>query len=323
MRLRQMVFAAALEVASILNAGDVAVTGVTAQQRYPWNGLVDIVVTMQGTQDDLINYSCVFAATNSATKAAIPIVHVTQKGGDTGSGTTWTRKFVWDATADVGEAKIADVALSVDVEEFCVQLWENGPYWTKCNIGATKSEDYGYYFWWGDTVGYKRNAANNGWESVRDGSSFTFSPVNCPTYGKDNSQLQSAGYIDATGNLVAAYDAATAHLGAPWRMPTNDEFAALISNCTTTWTMRNGVYGRLVTGKGVYASKSVFLPAAGLGYVSSLYDTGSSGYHWSSSPISDGSYDAWYLGFYSGNFGRKYYYRYSGRSVRPVRGFAQ
>ena len=38
-----------------------------------------------------------------------------------------------------------------------VQLWENGPYWAECNVGATKPEDYGYYFWWGDTVGYTRS----------------------------------------------------------------------------------------------------------------------------------------------------------------------
>ena len=33
---------------------------------------------------------------------------------------------------------------------------------------------------------------------------------------------------------------------------TDAEFAALIDNCTTTWTTRNGVYGRLVTGKGAF-----------------------------------------------------------------------
>ncbi len=36
-----------------------------------------------------------------------------------------------------------------------VQLWEGGPYWATTNIGAEKPEDFGYYFWWGDTVGYK------------------------------------------------------------------------------------------------------------------------------------------------------------------------
>ena len=38
-----------------------------------------------------------------------------------------------------------------------VQLWENGPCWAECNVGATAPEESGYYFWWGDTVGYIRS----------------------------------------------------------------------------------------------------------------------------------------------------------------------
>ena len=305
-------------------AGEATATGVTAQQRYPWNGLVDITVTIQGEAEDLPNTICTFAATNSATKAEIPVEHITQNGTDTGSGTSWTRKFVWDAKADVGAVKIDDVALMVEAQG-PVQLWENGPYWAPCNVGATKPEECGYYFWWGDTVGYKRNASNNGWISVNDSTSFSFSSGDCPTYGKNNSQLQSAGYIDASGNLVAAHDAATAHLGAPWRMPTDAEFSALINNCDTEWTSRNGVPGRLVKGRGAYASKSIFLPAAGYGhgYDSNLYNLGSYGYYWSSTPYSGNSSDAWFLDFGSGYFGRSSLPRAEGQSIRPVRGFAK
>ena len=304
-------------------AGEVEVVkSVTARQRYPWNGLVDITVTLQGSAEDMSITECTFAATNSATKTAIAVEHITQNGAETGSGTTWMRKFIWDAQADIGAVKIDDVALAVDTF-VGVQLWANGPYWATCNVGATKPEEYGYYFWWGDTVGYKRNANNNGWVSVKNGASYWF--YDCPTDGKNNDQLKSAGYIDASGNLVAKYDAATAHLGAPWRMPTDAEFSALISNCTTTWTTRNGVNGRLVTGKGAYASKSIFLPAAGYGDYSYLYDLGSDGRYWSSAPSSDGSSYVWYLRFYWGYFGQYYVYgyRYYGQSVRPVRGFAK
>lgn len=306
-------------------AGEVTATGVTARQRYPWNGLADITVTLQGESNDVVVTECSFAATNCATKAEIPVEHVTRNGNDEGSGSVWTRKFIWNAKSDVGAVKIDDVALSVDTFMVAVQLWENGPYWATCNVGATKPEEYGYYFWWGDTVGYKRNASNNGWVSVKDGTGFSFSSGNCPTLGKDNSRLQSDGYIDATGNLVAAHDAATAHLGAPWRMPTDAEFSALISNCTTTETIRNGVYGRLVTGKGTYASKSIFLPAAGHGRDSNLSDLGSYGYYWSSTPDSGNYSDrAWYLYFKPGDFNRGYYgIRDYGQSVRPVRGFAK
>ena len=173
-------------------AGEVSVTSVTAQQRYPWNGLVDITVTIQGAEDDAAAAQCSFVAANSATKAAIPVKHVTRNGTAVGSGGVWTRKFIWDAKADVGAVKIDDLSLSVDVS-FGVQLWEDGPYWSECNVGATKPEEYGYYFWWGDTVGYKRNASNSGWVSVKDKTDFYFSSKNCPTCGKNNSQLQSDG----------------------------------------------------------------------------------------------------------------------------------
>ncbi len=106
-------------------------------------------------------------------------------------------------------------------------------------------------------------------------------------------------------------------------MPTSEEIQALVDNCTTTWITTNGVSGRLVTGKGAYANRSIFLPAAGYGYDSYLYDPGSYGNYWSSSPDSDDSDLAWYLDFNSSNFSRYTDGRYGGQFVRPVRGFAE
>ena len=143
-----------------------------------------------------------------------------------------------------------------------------------------------------------------------------------PLTGKDDSALQSEGYIDidATGGLVAAHDAATAHLGAPWRMPTDAEFSALIGNCTTTWITTNGVSGRLVTGKGSYANRSIFLPTAGYGSDSTLGSPNSQGYYWSSTPDPNDSHYAWHLYFNSDNFRQYIFYgRQYGLSVRPVR----
>ena len=107
-------------------------------------------------------------------------------------------------------------------------------------------------------------------------------------------------------------------------MPTDAEFESLVNNCTTTWTSINGVNGLLVTGKGDYADRSIFLPAAGNGYDSYLYGAGSGGGYCSSTPSSGNSYRAWGLGFGSGGFDRNDYgSRCSGYSVRPVRGFAE
>ena len=339
MRFLTVFFAGILFVGSAF-AGALTVTNVTMQQRYPWNDMVDIMVTISGESNDVSRAICSFAATNTATGTELKISDIAQNGADTGSGTTWTRRYIWNAATDVGNVKIEDVTLAVEAEIDYggVQLWENGPYWAECNVGATSPEDYGYYFWWGDTVGYTRSGGTwtggcfyscETWVSSSGTkmSSSPFSSSTCPTYGKNNSSLLSAGYIDSTGNLVAKYDAATVHLGAPWRMPTYDEIGGLVNNCTTTWTTRNGVYGCLVIGKGDYASKSIFLPATGLGSGSNLYYTGSLGYYWSSSPNSDISLDlyelyAYELYFYSSDFYRCSGHRCDGRPVRSVRGFA-
>ena len=131
-------FVAALAAVNLLAAEPVA-TSVTARQRYPWNGKVDIVVTFSGASNDVAKAGCVFAATNSATKAALAMAHVTDAGTISGSGTTWTRRYVWDAAADLGEVKIADVVLAAEAATPLggVQLWEGGPYWAECNVGAT------------------------------------------------------------------------------------------------------------------------------------------------------------------------------------------
>jgi len=316
----------ALGITMFTYAGDVTVTAITAQQRYPWNGKVDIAVTLSGASNDVAKAECTFAATNCATPAALATAHIAEAGMMSGSGTTWTRRFVWDATEDVGEVKIADVAFYVEAKALLggVQLWENGPYWAECNVGATKPEEYGYYFWWGGTMGYERNPNYVGWVLHGTGERFSFSFGNCSTYRKNKSELELAGYIDSTGNLASARDAAMVYLGAPWRMPAEAEWSALINNCTTAWVTRNGVTGWLVTGKAAYALRSIFLPAAGLGYDYNLNDFGSYGYYWSSSPGSVSSECACYLYFYSGYSGLRSNYspRYSGMSVRPLRGFA-
>ena len=215
-----------------------------------------------------------------------------------------------------------------------VQLWAGGPYFAQCNVGATKPEEYGYYFWWGDTVGYKRNANNDGWVSSKDGTTIIkFHPSDTTagqTYNQKKTLLEDNGWIGEDGNLVVTDDAATnrdaarAHLGYPWRMMTADEMQALVDNCTATWTQLNGVNGCLVTGNTEgYKDKSIFLPAAGCGGSGGLGDNGSYGHYWSSTPsTSSDSFDpssAWRLHFSANGFKRTSNFRYFGFPVRPVR----
>ena len=176
----------------------------------------------------------------------------------------------------------------------------SGLLWATCNVGANSPEEYGDYFAWGETT-----------------TKSSYLSSNFPTYGLDNSQLQSQGYIDSEGNLTAQYDAAAANWGGDWRMPTKAEQEELLNNCTWTWTTQNGVNGYKVTGP---SGASIFLPAAGFRDGSSLIIFGSDGTYWSSTPYENYDSYAYNLYFGSVNHGMGYVFRYLGRSVRPVSG---
>lgn len=154
--------------------------------------------------------------------------------------------------------------------------------WATFNVGANKPEDYGDYFAWGETT---------------------------PT-------TSNYSYSDNPTILPLSNDAAHANWGGNWRMPTDAEMTELRSNCTWTWTSQNGVNGCKVTSKS--NGNSIFLPAAGYRYDSSLDYAGSRGYYWSSSLYTDSPYGAWSVYFSSSYVSRRSYNRKYGYSVRPV-----
>ena len=196
----------------------------------------------------------------------------------------------------------------------------SGLKWAKCNLGASKPSESGDHYAWGETAPkaadydwatYKwMQAGKSGWQYI---TKYTFADGET-----DGIWYDSAGAFigDNKTVLVAADDAATANLGSPWRMPTADEFKELIDNCTWIWTTQDGVEGYQVDGPN---GNAIFLPAAGYRNGSVLKEAGSQGRYWLSSLYSLESYNAGYLFFDSGAYGRYYYYRYCGFSVRPVR----
>ena len=311
--IRNLALLATLAAAICARAAVPTISNVKAQQRYPWNGLVDIDYTITG---DTTGLNLLFSARDAETGAT----YTPKTFLSTPSSGAGTNRATWNPKADgysiVSTNIVVTVLLTRTVvppeptgEHEKVQLWEGGPYWATTNIGAEKPEDYGYYFWWGDTVGYTRSGGT--WT---DG--YYYSGVTWVS-------LQSAGWIDSTGNLVPEHDAAHVHWGGNWRMPTRQELADLNSKCDWVWTMQNGVQGYLVKGNGTYASASIFLPSAGYGSGTSLYYAGSYGCFWSSVPYSDGI-NAWGLSFDS-SYHNAYdgYLRDVGQSVRPVQGFTE
>ena len=313
--------------ASSNDDGPIKVTNVTAKQRYPWNGMVDITCIVSGISGTVNNLEFTVAAVNSGNVHDISQFWVVKNGTnstDRAVHTNGTYHLVWDSKVNFDNQICSNMVMRVNLAVFHdkVQLWANGPYWATTNIGAENPEDYGYYFWWGDTIGYKR--VNDAWVAS-DGSSsnFSFGSGNTPTYNKSIANLKNLGWITTDSVLTPAHDAAHVHWGGNWRMPTKQELSDLNSKCDWTWTTQNGVPGYVVKGTGAYASASIFLPCACYGTGTSLYDAGSRGYYCSSVPYSDYDYrSAWYLYFDSSShdtYGSLY--RYCGQSVRPVQGF--
>ena len=313
---------------SIALAATPTVSNVTAKQRYPWNGMVDIICSVSGISGTTNALKFSVVAVNSGSVHGISQFWVVKNGtnsADRAVHTNGTYHLVWDSKVDFNNQICSNMVMRVNLAVIRdkVQLWENGPYWATTNIGADNPEDYGYYFWWGDTVGYKREG--NAWVAT-DGSSsnFSFGSSNTPTYNKSIATLHSEGWIvskDGTYVLAPEHDAAQVQWGGGWRMPTYQELYDLCYNkCDWTWTTQNGVNGYVVRGRGGYASNSIFLPWAGYGSGTWLINAGSDGDYWSSVPDSD-DYHAWGLYFHSGRRCTRGNYRNGGRSVRPVQGF--
>ena len=77
--------------------------------------------------------------------------------------------------------------------------------------------------------------------------------------------------------LKAKYDAASANWGSDWRMPNGFEMEELVNNCDWTWTNdynHSGVSGFVVSSTAIGNNNSIFLPAAGYRYYTSIVDVG-------------------------------------------------
>ena len=171
--------------------------------------------------------------------------------------------------------------------------------WATCNIGATSPEQTGLYFAWGETTGFTGEQCTSG---VR---AFTQEEYNAG----------SAASIST--NLTLEQDAAHVNMGGNWRMPTKYEYQALINNCNVVWTddyNGTGVKGRVFTSR--VNGNSVFFPAAGRCYSSSVDIVGDFGYCWSASWLR--SSDAFGLNFDFENQWVTSTPRYIGISVRGV-----
>lgn len=184
-------------------------------------------------------------------------------------------------------------------------------YWASFNVGASKPEEYGDYYAWGETetkeeymidwYNYKFRASGHSDDDIK------FSKYN------NNSTY---GIVDNKMVLDLEDDAAHVKWGGDWRMPTQAEFKELYDNCIWSYTEINGVAGFLIVSKiPGYTDRKIFLPSAG--YYSRANRVGTGAY-WSSS-LYGGRLAVHFYFYHTGQHSTTNTSRYYGMPIRPVR----
>ena len=209
------------------------------------------------------------------------------------------KRIIYNLLADYTEGLQADdISFIIDASHEFVDLGLSVK-WATCNVGASKPEEYGYYFAWGETDP----------KTTYTWSTYKYCKGMYATLTKYCTS-RSYGSLDNKNQLELSDDAARTNWGGDWRMPTYEEQEELRKKCIWEWTTQNGVNGYLVKSK--LNDNSIFLPAAGYRYAKSLREKGKLCFFWSSSLFYDNH--AWYLTSKS----MSNEYRYYGFCVRPV-----
>ena len=192
--------------------------------------------------------------------------------------------------------------------------------WAICNVGADNPWDNGDYYAWGETA--TKSEYNSNWSNyfdTADGGN-TFTKYNT-TDGKKVLDLED--------------DAASRNWGGTWRIPTDEEWMALLDETYYTWEYIDDYLGdgsnhigMIVTRKDVSgtdpcAGNFIFLPAAGERKGTILYDAGvgygyDKGYYWSSSLYTNGSFGARAVYFDYSGANHIVSGRYYGLPIRPL-----
>ena len=180
----------------------------------------------------------------------------------------------------------------------------SGTLWATVNIGASSPEEYGSYFAWGETSTKDTyDLSNYKWSNSRN---------------KMTKYCTSSSYgtVDDLTELDPEDDAAYVNWGGEWHMPTLEQLEELVEECYWERTTLNGVEGTLVIGS---KGTSLFLPAAGYQFGSSIAEVGTGGTYWSRSLYTSRSDCAHYMYFNSsGEYWDYMIFRYIGFPVRAV-----
>ena len=206
----------------------------------------------------------------------------------------------------VTQEEIVDLGLSVK--------------WRAWNLGATKPEEYGNYYAWGETEPKTEYWTSNykWWNAELQALTKYIDDETAAVEGGNHK-------ADNIMRLELEDDAAHVILGEDWHMPTTADVEELCANCTWELITLNGVKGFKFTSK--INGNSIFLPGAGYKYnnVFRLNDN-DFGKYWTNDVCQGGCYYAESFHFETSAFngvliaGPGGQSRKDGMSIRPVKG---
>ena len=161
--------------------------------------------------------------------------------------------------SDVVRFTVEEEPISYEIPKAIDFGLPSGTKWASFNLGATKPEEYGYYYAWGET----EPKASYSWSNYKWCKGTDHSLTKYCT----DSSFGYNGFVDDKTRIELSDDAARFNLGSSFRTPTCDEWKELFENSSIEWT--NSYYGTGVTGYILtskvpgYTNNSVFLPSAG------------------------------------------------------------
>jgi hypothetical protein len=199
------------------------------------------------------------------------------------------------------------VISSIDYEWVDLGL-PSGTKWAAWNVGATKPEEYGLYFAWGETQGYK------------DVSSRKFTWSEYKYADKTSESETTTKYNSEDGKvLLDLVDDIAYKNNNTCRIPTVDDFLELINNTTIDLSdfsldKLNGVKGKWFTSK--INGNSIFFPATGYCQDGKIGNNQIVGMLWTNKRDGKFSYSMSFNGI---ERGVNRYIRSKGHTIRPVK----
>jgi len=196
----------------------------------------------------------------SPTDLSSKVITVTVKSANTGTDDV-VFKFRPNKKFEKGKA----YSYEIKQEEAYVDLGlPSGNLWATCNIGATKPEEYGTYYTWGDSDPIETYGTGNGAFDKSPGF-FIIDNLNRLTDYRGSTKYDTSVLVLKDGSVT----------------PNGDDWVELINNCDIASTTVNGINGLSVKGTN---GKSIFIPKAGY-YSPSIgvkKKVGEIGYYWTS-----------------------------------------